>query len=326
MKRELYFDYLRGIAILMVVAIHTYPDCKFESFSAISQIAIRQIVGCPVPVFLAISAFFIGRKDLRKRSDRSAFWKKQIPKVYIPAVLWSLPLFALALIHGGSPLYHTIRLLVCGFSIYYFIALIVQYYLLLPVLQNVNNYKFGGVITGFISMICIILIAWFGINRLPLICYAGPFVTWIIFFYTGLMLSRSRREYPITLLIALLIVSIGMMLAETYLLQEKGKSGFGIKPSVYIYSFIMILILFSAKVQRLFNERLWINRIVCHIGRVSFGIYLIHCYFIMLYARCTVCSLWLMKWVFAVVSSVIFIFIVRKTIPNRFLKYIGLSE
>lgn len=172
-------------------------------------------------------------------------------------------------------------------------------------------------------MTCIVLIAWFGMNRLPLICYAGPSVTWIIFFYTGLMQSRSRREYPITLLIALLIASVGVMLAETYLLQEKGKSGFGIKPSVYIYSFIVILILFSSKVQRLFNEGLWINRIVCHIGRISFGIYLIHCYFIMLYARWIISFPWFMKWLCIVVSSVIFIFIVRKTIPNRLLKYIG---
>lgn len=120
MKRELYFDYLRGIAILMVVAIHTYPGYKFESFSAIFQITVRQIVGCPVPLFLAISAFFVGQKDLAERSSRLAFWKKQIPKVYIPAILWSFPLFALALIHGGNPLHNTVRLLVCGFSIYYF--------------------------------------------------------------------------------------------------------------------------------------------------------------------------------------------------------------
>lgn len=144
MKREPYFDYLRGIAILMVVAIHTYPDCKFESFSAIFQITIRQIVGCPVPIFLAISAFFVGRKDLTKKIDRLAFWKKQIPKVYIPAILWSLPLYALSLIHGGSHLHNTVRLLICGFSIYYFIALIVQYYLILPVLKNVNDCKSGG--------------------------------------------------------------------------------------------------------------------------------------------------------------------------------------
>lgn len=172
-------------------------------------------------------------------------------------------------------------------------------------------------------MICIVVVAWFGMNRLPLVCYAGPFVTWIVFFYTGLVLSRLSREYPITLLTIFLIASVGMMLAETYFLQDNGKSGFGIKPSVYIYSFIVILILFSAKVQRLFNERLWINRIVCHIGRISFGMYLIHCYFIMLYAKWTTDFPWFKKWLCVVASSFVFIFIVRKTIPNRFLKYIG---
>lgn len=160
-------------------------------------------------------------------------------------------------------------------------------------------------------------------NRLPLICYAGPFVTWIIFFYTGLMLSKSSRGYPIIILTILLIVSVIIMLAETYLLQELGESGFGIKPSAFVYSFIVILILFSQKAQSLFNERLWINRAICYLGRISFGIYLIHCYFIMFYERWISDFSWFMKWTCIVSSSVVFILIVRKIMQNRFLKYIG---
>lgn len=142
--RNNYFDFLRGIAILMVIAIHTYPRFSFDGAYDIFQIFVRQIVGCPVPVFLAISGYFLGRKSLNTKELRLDFWKKQIPKVYVPALIWSIPLFALSLLHGSNPLFAVVKLFCMWFSIYYFIALIIQCYLLLPTLQKIDLNKWGG--------------------------------------------------------------------------------------------------------------------------------------------------------------------------------------
>ena len=54
-----------------------------------TQVLLRQVFNCAVPLFLAISVF-LGKADLSSRADRVAFWKKQIPKIYIPCLLWSL--------------------------------------------------------------------------------------------------------------------------------------------------------------------------------------------------------------------------------------------
>ncbi|EKC81453.1 membrane protein containing Acyltransferase 3 domain protein, partial [human gut metagenome] len=62
MQRNLYFDTLRGIAILMVVAIHTFIACEFDNFQSICAISMREIFNVAVPLFLAISGFFIGLK------------------------------------------------------------------------------------------------------------------------------------------------------------------------------------------------------------------------------------------------------------------------
>ena len=103
MKQHItYFDFLRGIAILMVVGIHTFSStANFETFQGGFQIVFRQILNCAVPIFLALSGFFLGRKKFTTKTDVLNFWKKQIPKVYLPCLIWSLPLFLSACFRGG---------------------------------------------------------------------------------------------------------------------------------------------------------------------------------------------------------------------------------
>ena len=127
-----YFEALRGIAILMVIAIHTYKGKGDVSVG----LFIRQLLNCGVPVFFAISGYFLFRKDFENKENIISFWRKQIPKVYIPTILWSLPLFFLGILNG-KPLGSSIFLLLtCGMSIYYFVAVIIQFYVLLPILKR----------------------------------------------------------------------------------------------------------------------------------------------------------------------------------------------
>lgn len=144
MQRNLYFDTLRGIAIIMVVAIHTFIACEFDNYQSICFISMREIFNVAVPLFLAISGFFIGRKNFDNNSQIFNFWKKQIPKVYIPTLFWSIPYLALAVFHQ-QPLFKNLLVFIfCGYSIYYFIALIIQCYLLLPFIQKkMLNYAMG---------------------------------------------------------------------------------------------------------------------------------------------------------------------------------------
>lgn len=56
-----YFDFLRGVAILMVIGIHTYVAGDFNTIDGSVRIIIRQLLNCAVPIFLALSAFFLSR-------------------------------------------------------------------------------------------------------------------------------------------------------------------------------------------------------------------------------------------------------------------------
>lgn len=140
-QRKRYFDVLRGVAILMVIAIHTYKP-SIEGWINLANLGARQILNCAVPLFFAMSGFFVYRKVLDSKQTILKFWRHQMPKVYIPTLIWSLPLFLLAVIKGKNPITNTLNLLTCGFSVYYF-AVTIQYYLLLPALQRLKATKRG---------------------------------------------------------------------------------------------------------------------------------------------------------------------------------------
>lgn len=144
--RNPYFDFLRGFAIIMVVGIHTVVNYSpgFETFEDICTIIARSLLNCAVPLFLAISGYFIAKKKITSKKEYLLFLKKQIPKVYIPCLIFSVPYFLLAIYSGSNGvLKPLVTMFACGFSVYYFIALIMQYYILLPLFVKFN--KSGGV-------------------------------------------------------------------------------------------------------------------------------------------------------------------------------------
>lgn len=137
-QRDTYYDFLRGVAIIMVIGIHTYIDglMHFNLF-------LRQFLNCAVPIFLAISGYFIGQKLFDAKGSYTKFLGKQIPRVYLPMLFWSIPWVILSIKGGSTPWLTVLRAFAGEMSIFYFIILIVQYYILTPVIQKVNA-RFGG--------------------------------------------------------------------------------------------------------------------------------------------------------------------------------------
>lgn len=136
-KRIDYFDFLRGVAILMVIGIHTYTIRSFDGWDSVVLIGIREVLNFAVTLFLAISGFFIGRKSLSDKNSYFTFLKKQIPRVYIPALIWSLPMLVLWIYKGQGIVLSIGKVLGCmTFGHYYFVVLIIQFYLLHPLIKR----------------------------------------------------------------------------------------------------------------------------------------------------------------------------------------------
>lgn len=89
-----YFDFLRGLAIIFVVFNHSYSaDPMSDGLIDMIYLLIRQIVTCAVPIFLAQSAFFLSKKNFVNKSEYFSYLKSHSLRIWIPMVIWSLPLF-----------------------------------------------------------------------------------------------------------------------------------------------------------------------------------------------------------------------------------------
>ena len=328
-KRIEYYDFLRGIAIIMVVGIHTFVSYPMDTTIGYASAFVRQILNCAVPIFLALSGLFCGRKLLDNKQTRMSFWKKQIPKVYIPALIWSLPYFALNVINLNGGGYFVVKqmimFLTCGFSIYYFIALIIQFYILLPVLQK---YKYIMMPTSIIvSISTIVLITWLtkmqGL-QIPMIMFAGPFVTWFVFFMLGVYYSSSKINYTVKQTIAVIVFGFVLECIETYWLNTNYGGGYGIKLSAFIYSAGVVMLILSPKVKAAYKSSK-LTSIIAYIGNISFGVYLIHCFVIKGVNYLLPIHNWALSWLLVVIITSIVIIAARKILPHGLNKYLGFS-
>lgn len=326
--RNEYFDFLRGVAIIMVIGIHTFPTLtEYDSIGSMLTIIVRQLLNCAVPLFLAISGYFIAKKDLSTVKSRTHFWSKQIPAVYIPCIVFSLGWFTMDLVNVGASniLTRLIFLAICGYSIYYFIALIIQLYIITPWLLRIN--KYGGVILcAILSGISISVITYMlqieG-KTPPLIVYAGPFALWIIFYMFGIWFSTHSRNYSLwPAWIVIVIGFVSSVIESKYYLPIHG-SGLGIKLSSFIFSAGVIILLLSESMEKFFHKN-YISRGVIYVGEISFGIYLLHMYVRTVLTRLCPTQIWIINWVLTLTITVLLIMVVKRIIPQRFAtKYLG---
>lgn len=289
-ERIEYFDILRTIAIFGVVAIHSSSTGLQFSDNSINfnfTLLWRNLINFSVPMFLAISGFFLARKNIRNRFDYFAFLKKQIPRVYIPLLIWSLFWLCLAVLIQNKNFFNELIKLATFQSSgpYYFIALIIQYYLLLPIINRLAN-KNGVVLSCVVSFVMtgiIFYLRYYSKLSLPLIVYAGNFATWLMFFVLGLYLgSKAQIKISNGLLMVLILVFYSLSCIESRVLiamfHQAGDAVTAVKASSFMYSFVLIIFLFK-------NQN-WIrSKLLKSIGEMSFGIYLIHLFALMFATR-----------------------------------------
>lgn len=327
--RNHYFDFLRGFAIIMVVGIHSMKgvNSDLSTITSTAYVCLRMLLNCAVPIFLAISGYFIASKYSRRSMDYSALLRKQIPKVYIPCLLFSLPYFVMTIKDGESSYIASFSyFFLCGFSVYYFIALIIQCYLLAPLLTRFN--KLGGVIIcALISACSIITISYLQKCTdvdLPLIIYAGPSPVWIVFFMMGVYFSTHNRDYRIVGPLLLIAVGMALQIIEHKYWLSQGQAALGIKLSSFIFSAGAVWLLFCKKIENSYSDSFGFKT-VNWIGGMSFGIYLIHCFVILAINHIMPTSGWIATWILVVCICSLTIWMTRLVLSDKILYHIGFN-
>ena len=279
--RDSYYDVLRGIALICVIAIHTYTPSSIDIFSI--SLMFRNICNSAVPIFIAVGGYFYFLKKNNVKPNYKNNLLKQFKFVYIPTLIWSLPYFYLTYIDQHDLSFGTLAtllfsLIACGYSIYYFVAVIFQCYILAPLFEpNKKNLCISLGVTILcvgLSTFCVSVV---GLN-IPLIIYAGPCVVWIAFWMLGAYCAQHELKINLPASISVLLIMLFVSQIETCWLYPFNGFGLGIKPSSHAFSICLIFILFSSNIKHLFSFDHPINKALAYIGRRSFGIYLIHLY------------------------------------------------
>lgn len=160
--------------------------------------------------------------------------------------------------------------------------------------------------------------------QLPLIIYAGPFITWFVFFMLGVYYSSERINYTVKQVIAVIVFGFALECIETYWLNTNYGGGYGIKLSAFIYSIGVIMLILSPKVKAAYKSNK-LTSIVAYIGNISFGVYLIHCFVIKGVNYLLPTHSWALSWLLAVILTSIVVTAARKILPLRLNKYLGFS-
>lgn len=333
-KRDPYYDILKAIAIILVVGCHTYHIKTFDLTAVnISQIIVRSICNAAVPIFLAISGYLVVQSVERYYTangfDYIKYIKAKTLRVYYPCLIYSAGWFILDLPNMNSYVYYLkqiITFFLCGYSVYYFVIVIMQCYILTPTL--IKHPKTSLVVTCAISMITIMITSYI-INvqriRLPLIAYAGPAYLWIIFFMLGIFFRKFGYSKSCITGGGLALIGLGLQIGEAYYIYcLNGSCRVGIKPSSFIFSIGVIMLLFSTSVRSLLLNLLN-NRYIQWLGTVSFTVYLIHMYPLLIINHYIDTDSWFIEWALGISVTVGIVYILDFLIkPNKLRQLLGL--
>lgn len=195
--------------------------------------------------------------------------------------------------------------------------------------SEVNRFG-GGIYAVFLTIIGISMFDYFmRIEKmdLSLVESAGLFPVWMIFYVMG-VLKAQGIEYPFQCKHPLryAILAILLCCVHIYMIyQVCGTITPGIKLSAHIYSYFLIMWLFTDKARMYYNKmgNTTLGRLVVYIGRVSFFMYLTHCLILFTYLHLHMPNLWSLRWILSIVLSTLMAYMCDKICPARMRRHVG---
>lgn len=220
--------YMRIVACLMVIAIHitAAPVVTLDKNSIIQLffLFINQVSKPAVPIFIFISGFLLHHIYANKSIHLFTYYKKRLPALIFPYIVWSLGYYLLYVKLGYYPLNIKFALtgLMWGTFIYhlYFMIIIIQMYILYPLLKMCGNR--WGEIKLFIGVLVIQLL----LIKVPFEHRDRIFITYLSYFTFGILLQSlyskinfKSLSYGIMLC---LFILFGILNTSVFLVHQNG--------------------------------------------------------------------------------------------------------
>ena len=278
-----YYDFVRGIAVIMVVAIHTFDSVYAYETLTLAGVFVRQLLNCAVPLFCVSSAFFLINKDTE---NYRAYLFPHVLRVWLPLLVYSLPWFAADVWQNGGSITSALKLIGGGYSVYYFAGVVVQFYVLLPLFQKYRVLRNVGVM-GLITLLWLV-----GFVYSPALFLNGRVILcWIVYFALGAAYAKDgmKSRVSVRLCAAGCIAAAVLCCAESVFLTTANESlsGVGIKPSAVLFSVCACALLYADRCAQAYRSGA-VTRRIARLGRFSYGMYLGHLY--VLWAGGKICA------------------------------------
>lgn len=311
-RRLLYLNGLAAIGVVLNHAVgwgfvakfwwvHRYLPVSSPSFLSLGDFtyygmrAVEQIIIVSIPIFLFVSGFFISVASGRNQS--TVGWEvvlSRIKNLLIPYVIWSVVVFLLQFMESRTllPVTDYLSRLFFGrtYEIFYFIPVLIQLYLLSPLLVPLAKNQPKLLLIGAGLLQLVVLLLKYGVilelnspltETFGFLMQSWFFPGFIFWFSLGIVIGFRLQDLKAFLLklnrrvlLALLVglFSLGIWEWE-FLLQLSGQDWIGPRDTLIdaLYSgvFILTYIAFDQIKYPLQNQ-------IANLGTSSFGIYLVH--------------------------------------------------
>lgn len=291
-NRNKEIDFLKGLAILAVLLVHTsWNFIKADELNGviISNAFVNTFSRFAVPLFIFVSGLVLSHKYFHSL-NRKSFYSKRIKSILPAYIIFSLfymlcEIVYLSKIPNAKEV--IINWIIGGYGYLWFLVLIMQLYILFPFVIDI--YKKYSDKSGYL------LLAAFAIELLWSIIDLGMpkeflFPSGIFYFLLGIYAYsntisfnlKSKKSYAIIFSIIFITIFVSYRQISD-MISYGGFENIPIKhpmisiiSSIILYALIIIL-LYNIAIS--LNKTYLITIIVCSFGVYSFGIFLVHFFY-----------------------------------------------
>ena len=355
MKRDTYWQMIRGICIIAVIMIHCPTTLNSpSSASLLSWITVRSIVNFPVPVFFFLAGYF-AQSSVKKFRSGVQYCVRRSWRLIVPYTVWSvLSVSVLAAFrHEPVPITSFLIKYFTGRTVapFYFIAVLFQLTLATPILSDLVNrrsrlvYAVYGLHFAALAAVYSLALTSNGVLHY---CYSLPFV-WVGFYALGMQLraaDESEGSYPLIRRLVSGVFSSPLFLSAAIAfnwLESCILLKYSAPPILAVCQFRIGGILYSVSLIAVMYRfrgtevRGQLQRALAYIGDISYGMFLVH-YLAVLAASQFIsrffpgfpwCAVFLFSFTFAFLASMLVVSTARRVFQGergrKFLRVLGFA-
>ncbi len=200
--RNTVLDWLRALAILMVVTVHTWSLSHIDSTAyPVLALCYKLFYQCGVPLFVMISGALQLPSSIL---PIGVFYKKRFTRILVPFLIWSIVIYTLSCIVGKYEDIHSWQDAIRNYipflltnrinEAYWFMGLIIALYAITPFLQRAFQTCSKQTLIGIIVCWLIYIVAQRFYPELYLLQYSSRLTYFLGFYILGFLLRREWGE------------------------------------------------------------------------------------------------------------------------------------